>query len=92
MSTTDEMWQKLKELEAEQNKNRTCPNCGYCPHCGRGHQAVPYYPVYPIYPQPYPWQPYITWTVTTTESPNVTCGTTANLPEGTVAVCGNITS
>ena len=55
--SNEELWQKLKELEAENKaQQKACPSCGYCPHCGRGHQTLPYYPTYPIYPV-YPHYP-----------------------------------
>lgn len=54
-----------------ENKDQTCPNCGYCPHCGHSPQRLqPYIPWYPVtQPIPSPWFTYpplhqIPWTWT----------------------------
>lgn len=53
-------WNDLKkQIEDEykqQQRQKTCPNCGHCPTCGRSDH--PWY-----YQRPYyPYWPYVTWT------------------------------
>lgn len=65
-TTNNPNWDQIKEQLEKYNTYQSkavCPQCGYCPHCGRGgHFTRPYGPYNPWYNEPY-----ITWTVSTTD-------------------------
>lgn len=52
---------QFRKLQAQNEKQGTCPSCGYCPHCGRSARPwvipMPYVQPY-VQPYPHPYQPW----------------------------------
>lgn len=65
-------------MEAENETQKACPNCGHCPSCGRSNPyrtAPPWQPYTPVFPPNWPPNTWITWGGNTT-NPYPTYGTT----------------